>query len=135
MADGDVVKADVRTVKVGRFIVIDDIPCKVVDMTTSKPGKHGAAKLRITAIGIFGGQKKTLLTHTDATVEVPVIKKSTVQVLTVDGNLAQVMDKDTYETYEVLIPDEFKDQVAEGKEVEVMEAMGQKAIIRVFKGE
>jgi len=68
-------------------------------------------------------------------VEVPVIKKSTAQVISLEGNVAQVMDKDTYETYEVVVPDEFKGQVEEGKEVEVMEAMGRRAIIRVFKGE
>ncbi len=135
MTEGDINKTEARNVKVGRFIVIDDIPCKVVSIDVSKPGKHGAAKMRITAIGIFDGQKKTLLTSTDGTVIVPVIKKSTAQVISIDGNVAQVMDKDTYETYEVVVPDEFKDQVEEGKEVEVMEAMGRKAIIRVFRGE
>jgi len=35
---------EIRTLKVGRYIVIDDEPCKLVEYTTSKPGKHGEAK-------------------------------------------------------------------------------------------
>ncbi|RME80023.1 MAG: translation initiation factor IF-5A, partial [Methanobacteriota archaeon] len=61
--------------------------------------------------------------------------KSTAQVLAINGNTAQVMDKDTYETYDVVIPSELSSDISEGKEVEVMEAMGRKAILRVFKGE
>ncbi len=133
MSEGETIKTEAKKLKVGRFVVIDDVPCKVVSIDMSKPGKHGAAKMRIVAIGIFDGQKKTLLTPSDGAVEVPVIKKSTAQVISVEGNVAQVMDKDTYETYDVVIPDEFKGQVSEGKEVEVMEAMGRRAILRVFK--
>ena len=135
MSEGEVIKTEAKKLKVGRFVVIDDVPCKVVSIDMSKPGKHGAAKMRIVAIGIFDGQKKTLLAPSDASVQVPVIKKSTEQVISMEGNVAQVMDKDTYETYDVVVPEEFKGQVAEGKEVEVMEAMGAKAILRVFKSE
>ena len=40
---------EIRTLKVGRYIVIDDEPCKLVEYTTSKPGKHGEAKARMVA--------------------------------------------------------------------------------------
>ena len=131
----EVNRVTAKELKVGRFVVIDGIPCKVVNIDVSKPGKHGSAKMRVTAIGIFDGQKKTLLTPTDGTVEVPVIKKMTAQVIAVMGDTAQVMDKDSYETFDVVIPAELKAEISEGKDVEVMEAMGRKAIIRVFKGE
>ena len=42
----------VRELKVNRYIVIDDEPSKIIELTTSKPGKHGEAKARIVAIGI-----------------------------------------------------------------------------------
>ncbi|MEM4295782.1 MAG: translation initiation factor IF-5A [Candidatus Anstonellales archaeon] len=129
----EVIKVEAKELKVGRFVVIDDIPCKVVSIEVSKPGKHGSAKMRVTAIGIFDNQKKTLLVPTDASVEVPVVKKRTAQVLAINGNIANVMDKDNYETFDVIIPDELKNEVAEGKEIEVMEALGRKAVLRVFK--
>ena len=131
----EVNRVTAKELKVGRFVVIDGIPCKVVSIDVSKPGKHGSAKMRVTAIGIFDGQKKTLLTPTDGTVEVPVIKKMTAQVIAVMGNTAQAMDKESYETFDVVIPDDLKAEITEGKDVEIMEAMGRRAVIRVFKGE
>ena len=44
-----------KDLKVGRFVMIDGIACRVVDIEVSAPGKHGAAKMRITGIGIFDG--------------------------------------------------------------------------------
>lgn len=51
---------EVRTLKKGKYVVIDGEPSKIVGVTTSSPGKHGSAKMRIEAIGIFDGQKEVL---------------------------------------------------------------------------
>ena len=53
--------AEVRTLKVGRYMIIDEEPCKIMSISTSKPGKHGEAKARIEAIGIFDGQKRSVV--------------------------------------------------------------------------
>ena len=45
--------SEIRNLKVNRYIIIDDEPCKIVSISTSKPGKHGEAKARIEAIGVF----------------------------------------------------------------------------------
>jgi translation initiation factor 5A len=129
----EVMKVEARELKVGRFIVIDNAPCRIVSIEVSKPGKHGSAKMRITAIGIFDEQKRTLLTPTDGTVDVPIVKKKNGQVLSVTGNIANVMDKETYETFDVVIPEELKEKVSEGKEVELIESFGKRAIVRVLK--
>ncbi len=129
----EVMKVEARELKVGRFIVIDDAPCRIVSIEVSKPGKHGSAKMRITAIGIFDEQKRTLLTPTDGTVDVPIVKKKNGQVLSVTGNIANVMDKENYETFDVVIPEELKEKVSEGKEVEIIESFGKRAIVRVLK--
>ncbi len=134
MAEGEKMFASAKDLKPGKYIIIDDIPCKVVGMDVSKPGKHGAAKVRITAIGIFDGQKKTWLGSADMEVESPVIKKLNAQVISVTGETAQLMDKESYEMFEITIPEEFKGQLEEGKDVELMESMGRKAIVRVYKG-
>ena len=67
--------SSMKEVKPGRYILIDGIPCRVVDMEFSAPGKHGAAKVRVTAIGLFDGSKRTLLKPSNADIEVPVITK------------------------------------------------------------
>jgi len=120
-----------KDLKVGKYVIIDDIPCRVVSIDTSKPGKHGAAKMRITAIGIFDGQKKNLLCPSDADVEIPIIERKTVQIISVDGKTAQVMDGETYEVYDLEIPDEYLDKAKEGAEAEVLEALGRRRIERI----
>ena len=90
--------------------------------------------MRITAVGIFDGSKKTLLKPSSADIEVPVINKKKAQVVSITENLAQLMDLDSYETYEVPIPEDLKGAVKQGVEVEVMESMNKKAISRVMGG-
>ena len=120
-----------KELKIGKYVLIDDIPCKVVEIDSSKPGKHGAAKMRITAIGIFEGQKKILLSPGDGDVDVPIIDRMEVVILSVSGNVAQVMDKQTNETFDIDVPEEMLSGVAPGKEAEILEAMGRKKMERV----
>lgn len=132
MEGDDIQFASAKDIKVGRFLLIDGVPCKVVDIETSAPGKHGSAKMRITAIGIFDGQKKTLLQPSHGDVQVPVIKKLRAQVVSVTGDNAQLMDAETYEVYDLKIPEELAGKLQAGSEVEVMEAMGKRALVRAM---
>lgn len=134
MEEDEIAFASMKEIKVGRFLLIDGVPCKVVDVETSSPGKHGSAKMRVTAIGIFDGQKKTLLQPSHAEVQVPVIKKKRGQVVSVGEDTAQLMDPETYEVYEIKLTDEFKGKLTAGAEVEIMEAMGRKALSRILSG-
>jgi translation initiation factor 5A len=127
----DKVFAIAKELKIGKYVLIDDIPCKVVEIESSKPGKHGAAKMRVTGIGVFEGQKKTLLAPGDSDVELPIIERKNVQIMSVNGNNAQVMDQQTYEVYDIEIPQEFLSAAAAGKEAEIIEAMGRKKMERI----
>ncbi len=122
--------AEVRELKENRYIIIDDEPCKIVSITTSKPGKHGEAKARIEAIGIFDNQKRSVVYPVRHKVAIPIIDKRTAQVISVMGNKAQLMDLETYETFEIEIPEELKDKIKEGNEVEYLQAMGKRKITR-----
>ena len=120
-----------KELKEGKYVIIEDIACRIVNIDSSKPGKHGAAKMRVTGIGIFDGQKKQLLVPSDADVEVPIIERQTAQVVSVNGNTAQLMDTTTYEVFELTIPEELVKDAAAGKEAEIMFAMDKKAITRI----
>ena len=120
-----------KDLKVGKYVLIDDVPCRIVGIESSAPGKHGAAKMRVTAIGIFDNQKRTLLKPSDADMEVPVIERKTGQVVSITGDNVQIMDLDDYSTFEIPIPAEIKNEMTAGKEVEYMESMGKKLITRV----
>jgi len=123
--------AEVRTLKVNRYMIIDDEPCKIMSISTSKPGKHGESKARIEAIGIFDKQKRSIVHPVKHKVNVPLIDKRTAQILALMGDNVQLMDLETYETFEMPIPIEFKGQLKPGNEVSYLEALGRKKITRV----
>ena len=123
--------AEVRELKVGRYILIDEEPCKIVSISTSKPGKHGEAKARIEAIGIFDETKRSIVHPVKHKVGVPMIDKRSAQVVAMMGkNQVQLMDMETYETFDMPIPSEFEGQLEPGKEVLYLLAMGKKKITR-----
>jgi len=122
--------AEVRTLKVNRYIIIDDEPCKILSISTSKPGKHGEAKARIEAVGIFDNQKRSVVHPVKHKVGVPMIDKRSAQILSIMGDNVQLMDLETYETFEMPIPEELKGQLEPGKEILYLEALGRKKITR-----
>lgn len=121
---------EVRTLKVNKFMIVDDEPCKIVDYSTSKPGKHGEAKAKIICVGLFDGQKRTVVHPVKHKVQVPMIDRRSAQVLAIIGDEVQLMDLESYETFNVPIPEDFKDQLEAGKEIQYMEALGRKMITR-----
>ena len=122
--------AEVRTLKVNRYMIIDDEPCKIMSISTSKPGKHGEAKARIEAIGIFDGQKRSVVHPVKHKIQVPMIDKRTAQVVALMGSNVQLMDMETYETFEMVVPDEYKGKLQPGNEISYLEALGRKKITR-----
>jgi translation initiation factor 5A len=119
---------EVKDLKEGRYVIIDDEPCRIVSMTTSKPGKHGEAKARIEAIGIFDGQKRSMVNPVRHKVNVPLIDKRRGQVISMQGGNAQLMDMETYETFTIEVPDDMKGKLDNGQEVRYLQAMGRKKI-------
>ena len=122
---------EVRELRVNRYMIIDDEPCRIVEMTTSKPGKHGEAKARIVAIGVFDNQKRSTVHPVKHKVQVPMIDKRQAQVLSLMGSEVQLMDMETYETFNLPVPDEFKEGLEPGAEIKYLEALGRRMITRV----
>jgi translation initiation factor 5A len=124
--------AEVRELKVGRYVLIDEEPCKIMSISTSKPGKHGEAKARIDAVGIFDEQKRSVVHPVKHKVGVPIIDKRSAQILALMGtDVVQLMDLETYETFEMPIPEDLKGQLEPGKEILYLQAMGKRKITRV----
>jgi translation initiation factor 5A len=123
---------DVGTVKIGQYVVIDGEPCRIVECEKSKPGKHGAAKARIVAISVTTGSKKNVISPVDARIDVPMIEKKTAQVLAFVGTNVQLMDMQSYETFETPMPEEeeIKTKLAPGVEVEYWQMLGLNKIMR-----
>jgi translation initiation factor 5A len=115
MADKKVV--DVGSLKPGSYVIVDGIACSVRSKQISKPGKHGSTKARVETIGLVDEQKRIFIKPTSDRVEVPIIEKKNAQVLSIHEDIANVMDMETYETFDLKIPEELKGQLKEGDPV------------------
>jgi translation initiation factor 5A len=103
--------------KKGNYVVLEGAACVVSDMQVSRPGKHGHAKVRLTGVGIIDDKKRVIVAPGHDNVEVPIIEKRTAQVLSIAGDNANVMDAETFETFDLPIASELKGQVVEGCQV------------------
>ncbi len=121
-------QVEVRSLKEGKYVLIDNEPCVIKSITHSKTGKHGAAKSRIDAIGIFDGTKRSIVAPVTDKIYVPVVERKSGQVISVSGDVAQIMDMSDYSTIELKIPDELKDKIQPGKEITYLTSMGKMKI-------
>ena len=121
----------IGTLQKGAYVVIDDVACKVTDTKTSSPGKHGSAKVRMQAVGIIDNKKREIVKPGSDKIEVPVIDKRNAQVLSIVGNTANVMDSETYEMFDLEIPEELQGEVKEGVTVLYWQVLEDKMIKQV----
>lgn len=123
---------DVGSVKEGQHILIDNEPCKIVAYEKSKPGKHGSAKARIVAIGVFDNVKRSMVSPVDGRIEVPIIEKKSGQVISVNPSNIQLMDLETYEIFETATPseEEIRNKLENGVELEYWRILGRTKIMR-----
>ncbi|KVI05516.1 Nucleic acid-binding, OB-fold [Cynara cardunculus var. scolymus] len=100
------------TIRKNGYIVIKNRACKVVEVSTSKTGKHGHAKCHFVAIDIFNGKKLEDIVPSSHNCDVPHVTRTDYQLIDIseDGFI--------------------KDGFAEGKDlvVTVMSAMGEEQI-------
>jgi translation initiation factor 5A len=120
--------ATIKDLKPNGFVLIDDVPCRVEKVTISSSGKHGAAKARLDAIGLFDNKRRSIVKPADETVDVPIVTKKKAQVLAIMGNKAQIMDLTDYSVFELDIPEERKEEIKPGEETYYYEVIGIKTL-------
>ena len=114
----------------GTAVIIDGAPCIVKKTDTSKTGKHGHAKVRMEAVGVFDGKKRVIVVPGHERMEVPMIKKLKGQILSVGEDKASVMDLESFETMDVGITSDIKAEIKEGDNVEYWDIDGNKIVKR-----
>ncbi|ADB61968.1 translation initiation factor eIF-5A [Haloterrigena turkmenica DSM 5511] len=120
-------QTEVRDLQEGSYVMIEDTPCKINAYSTAKPGKHGSAKARVEAEGVFDGKKRSLSQPVDAKIWVPIIERKQGQIVSVDGDDMQVMDLETYETITMRVPDDA--DVSPDENIEYLEMEDQRKIV------
>ena len=121
-------RVEIRTLKVGRYVALEDSAYKILSMSKSKPGKHGSAKARLELEDIFTGQKKSHLGPVTDSINVPIIEKGSAIITHMQGSELHAMDNKTYET--LILPQTSEFNLEPGGEIQWMEAMGRFRITR-----
>jgi translation initiation factor 5A len=129
---------ELGSLKIGSYILLPvsdqptGEPCRITEYDTSKPGKHGSAKARIVAVGIYDGQKRPHVGPVSMQIHVPLIDKRTGQIISIIGSKIQVMDSETFETIDVdMINEELEGTLEQGKDIEYWNVMGRTKIMRI----
>ncbi|MCI4367878.1 MAG: translation initiation factor IF-5A [Thermoplasmata archaeon] len=122
---------EVRELKEGRYMLIDEEPCRILSIQMSKPGKHGEAKARIDAVGLFDEKKRSVVFPVTHKVQVPMIGKRSAQVLSLTEAEVMLMDMESYETFSMAIETQLKGQLTPGTEIQYLDAMGKRRITKV----
>jgi len=129
---------ELGSLKIGSYILLPvsdqptGEPCRITEYDTSKPGKHGSAKARIVAVGIYDGQKRPHVGPVSMQIHVPLIDKRTGQIISIVGSKIQIMDSETFETIDVdMIDKELEGTLDQGKDIEYWNVMGRTKIMRI----
>lgn len=120
-------QTEVRELDEGSYVLIDDSPCKINSYSTAKPGKHGSAKARIEAKGVFDDQKRSMSQPVDAKVWVPIINRKQGQVIDVRDGEIQVMDLETYDNFVMRVAGD--EDISNDDEIEFLEFEGKRKIV------
>ncbi|KAJ1916980.1 translation initiation factor eIF5A [Mycoemilia scoparia] len=117
-------------------VVIKGRPCKIVDMSTSKTGKHGHAKVHLVAIDIFTGKKYEDISPSTHNMDVPNLKRAEYTLIDIDDGFLNLMDqegnmKDDVKLQEGDLGAKIQEAFDADKEliVTVLTSMGEEAVV------
>ncbi|GGL25451.1 translation initiation factor IF-5A [Halarchaeum grantii] len=120
---------EVRDLQEGNYVIVEDAACKIDGYSTAKPGKHGSAKARIEARGVFDGKRRSLSQPVDAKIWVPIINRKGGQIVSKESDtVVQVMDLETFETVTMEIPEDV--DVDPDDEIEYLEWEGKRKVLQ-----
>jgi len=118
------------------FVVIKGRPCKIVDMSTSKTGKHGHAKVNLVGLDIFTSKKYEDISPSTHNMDVPHVRRNEYQLVNIDDGFLNLMNSDGVTKDDVKVPDDdigkqIQADFDDGKEllVTIVAAMGEEQAI------
>ena len=127
----DIKHKNAGSLQKGNYVVMDGVACIVSDVSISRPGKHGHAKVNFSGVGLLDGKKRNMVLPGSDNVEIPIIDKRNAQVLSVHGDSCNVMDSETFESFDLGIPQELSGDVKEGVTVLYWVILGERVMKQV----
>ncbi|KAM3837922.1 eukaryotic translation initiation factor 5A-1-like [Diretmus argenteus] len=120
------------------FVVLKGRPCKIVEMSTSKTGKHGHAKVNMVGIDIFTNKKYEDMCPSTHNMDVPSIKRLDYQLVNIQDNYMSLMGENGEVREDLRVPEndigkeiESKFEAQEDLMVTVLAAMGEECAVAI----
>ncbi|XP_041480682.1 eukaryotic translation initiation factor 5A-1-like [Lytechinus variegatus] len=118
------------------FVLIKNRPCKIVEMSTSKTGKHGHAKVHLVAIDIFTNKKYEDICPSTHNMNVPNVTRKDFQYVDMDDEFLSLMDDSGGIRSDIKLPDgevgnDIKKKIENDEQFmcTVLTAMGEEAVV------
>jgi len=136
----DTTPAQCSSLRKGGYVMLKGNPCKIIDMSTSKTGKHGHAKVNMAGVDIFTGKKYEDMSPSTHNMMVPVVKREDWQLMSIDDGFLFLMNDngDTREDIgedqvdaEVLDEINKKLEAEEDMQVTILKAVGKEKVVAV----
>jgi len=121
------------------FVMLKGRPCKIVEMSTSKTGKHGHAKVHMVGLDIFTAKKCEDICPSTHNMDVPFVKREDYQLMDIsdDGYLTLMADSGDLRE-DLKLPDgdlgnQLKGEFENGREIlcTVLKACGEECVIAI----
>ncbi|KAA8581964.1 hypothetical protein FQN60_008704, partial [Etheostoma spectabile] len=87
------------------YVMIKERPCKIVEMSTSKTGKHGHAKVHLVGIDVFTQKKLEDICPSTHNMDVPNVTRKDYQVIDVSEGYLSLMDDGGNTREDLKLPD------------------------------
>jgi len=121
------------------FVMLKGRPCKIVEMTTSKTGKHGHAKVHLIGLDIFTNKKAEDICPSTHNMDVPFVKREDYQLMDIsdDGFLTLMGDqgdlREDLKLPEGELGGQLKNEYDNGREIlcTVLKACGEECVIAI----
>jgi len=99
-------KTDTNRLKNGSLIMIKGNPCKVTEVSTAKPGKHGSAKVILKGKDVLTQKVYECTFHAGDMVDAPIVKRNEFTLLNIDDTTLELLDGAGEVKSDVNLPEE-----------------------------
>jgi translation initiation factor 5A len=118
------------------YVVIKGRPCKILEMSTSKTGKHGHAKVHLVGRDIFTQKKYEDICPSTHNMNVPHVSRKDYQLTNIDDGFLTLMDDNGENKEDLKLPEnelgkEIQEKFSREDQfmVTIMKAMGEEAAV------
>lgn len=130
--------AQASSLRIGGYAMLNGFPCKISDMSVSKTGKHGHAKVHLEGYDIFTNNKYVDNCPSSHNIDVPIVARNEYTILMMDDDgFLSVLTKDGKTRDDLNAPSELFDIIKsgldEGKELiaATTAAMGEEKVMSI----